>query len=278
MILPEGNSKKYIKVVIGIYVLFTIVSPIITKISGKEIQVSDIIDLDEYIEEAKTASKAQNQMEIQNEDNILDIYINGIKEDMKAKIEAKGYVVNNITINVANDGSYEIQNAILDVEKRASYSTENTKTKSTEQKVANTEKTENAENAGNVEDTENAGNAGNTGNTESIETIEAINKVDVNISMSNTENTNSNNKDSDNNDEGNNQNELSIMQKQELKEYISSVYEIKENNITIIQRSALREGSSATNMSCLALDTDSSTTNMLRLALDTDSSATNSRV
>ena len=233
MILPEGNSKKYIKVVIGIYVLFTIVSPIITKISGKEIQVSDIIDLDEYIEEAKTASKAQNQMEIQNEDNILDISINGIKEDMKAKIEAKGYVVNNITINVANDGSYEIQNAILDVEKRASYSTENTKTKSTEQKVANTEKTENAENAGNVEDTENAGNAGNTGNTESIETIEAINKVDVNISMSNTENTNSNNKDSDNNDEGNNQNELSIMQKQELKEYISSVYEIKENNITI---------------------------------------------
>ena len=234
MILPEGNSKKYIKVVIGIYVLFTIVSPIITKISGKEIQVSDIIDLDEYIEEAKTASKAQNQMEIQNEDNILDIYINGIKEDMKAKIEAKGYVVNNITINVANDGSYEIQNAILDVEKRASYSTENTKTKSTEQKVANTEKTENAENAENVEDTENAGNAGNTGNTESIETIEAINKVDVNISMSNTENTNSNNKDSDNNNEGGNkQNELSIMQKQELKEYISSVYEIKENNITI---------------------------------------------
>ena len=47
MILPEGNSKKYIKVVIGIYVLFTIVSPNITKISGKEIQVSDIIDLDE---------------------------------------------------------------------------------------------------------------------------------------------------------------------------------------------------------------------------------------
>ncbi len=224
MILPEGNSKKYIKVVIGIYVLFTIVSPIITKISGKEIQVSDIIDLDEYIEEAKTASKAQNQMEIQNEDNILDIYINGIKEDMKAKIEAKGYVVNNISINVANDGSYEIQNAILDVEKRASYSTENTKTKSTEQKSAN------KENAENVEDTENAGN---TGNTESIETIEAINKVDINISMSNTENTNSNNKDSDNNDGGNNQNELSIMQKQELKEYISSVYEIKENNITI---------------------------------------------
>ena len=118
MILPEGNSKKYIKVVIGIYVLFTIVSPIITEISGKEIQVSDIIDLDEYIEEAKTTSETQNQMEIQNEDNILDIYVSGIKEDMKAKIEAKGYVVNNINISVAKDGSYEIQSVVLNVEKK----------------------------------------------------------------------------------------------------------------------------------------------------------------
>lgn len=42
--------------------------------------------------------------------------------------------------------------------------------------------------------------------------------------------------------------------------------------------STLRPDSSATNMSCLALDTGSSATNMLRLALDTDSSATNSRV
>ncbi|MCI8482131.1 MAG: hypothetical protein HFJ27_03470 [Clostridia bacterium] len=28
MILPNGNNKKYIKAVIGVYVLFTIISPI----------------------------------------------------------------------------------------------------------------------------------------------------------------------------------------------------------------------------------------------------------
>ena len=52
MILPSGNSKKYIKVVIGIYVLFTIVSPVITKFTGETIEVSDILDLDKYVEEA----------------------------------------------------------------------------------------------------------------------------------------------------------------------------------------------------------------------------------
>ena len=212
MILPEGNSKKYIKVVIGIYVLFTIVSPVITKISGKEIQVSDIIDLDEYIEEAKTASKTQNQMEIQNEDNILDIYVSGIKEDMKAKIEAKSYVVNNINISVANDGSYEIQSVVLDVEKKTSYSTENAKTKSTEDQL---------------------------NNVESVESIEIVNRVDINISGDSTEestniNSNSSIENATETTSGNNKsNDLSIMQKQELKEYISGVYEVKENNITI---------------------------------------------
>ena len=34
MILPEGNSKKYIKVVIGVYILFSIVSPVISKVTG----------------------------------------------------------------------------------------------------------------------------------------------------------------------------------------------------------------------------------------------------
>ena len=212
MILPEGNSKKYIKVVIGIYVLFTIVSPVITKISGKEIQVSDIIDLDEYIEEAKTASKTQNQMEIQNEDNILDIYVSGIKEDMKAKIEAKSYAVNNIKISVANDGSYEIQSVVLDVEKRTGYSTENTKTESTENQL---------------------------NNVENVERIEVVDKVDISVSKDSIENKNDINSNSsiENATEttsGNNKlNGLSIMQKQELKEYISSVYEVKENNITI---------------------------------------------
>ncbi len=210
MILPEGNSKKYIKIVIGIYVLFTIVSPVITKISGKEIQVSDIIDLDEYIEEAKTASKTQNQMEIQNEDNILDIYVSGIKEDMKAKIEAKSYAVNNIKISVANDGSYEIQSVVLDVEKRTGYSTENTKTESTENQL---------------------------NNVENVERIEVVDKVDISVSKDSIENKNDSKSSIENTTEttsGNNKlNGLSIMQKQELKEYISSVYEVKENNITI---------------------------------------------
>lgn len=44
MILPEGNNKKYIKTVIGLYILFTIISPIISKISGG----NSTIDVSKY--------------------------------------------------------------------------------------------------------------------------------------------------------------------------------------------------------------------------------------
>ena len=74
MILPEGNSKKYIKVVISVYILFSIVSPVISKVTGNRFNITDIIDLDEYIEVFKSNSSMQNQLETKNEKKNKEIY------------------------------------------------------------------------------------------------------------------------------------------------------------------------------------------------------------
>ena len=108
MILPEGNSKKYIKVVIGIYVVFTIVTPVITKLTGENVEVSDILNLDQYIEEAEQNSKTQNAIQEDNQDNIRNIYLSSMKEDMKTKLEGRGYLVTDIVIEIADDESYTI--------------------------------------------------------------------------------------------------------------------------------------------------------------------------
>ena len=116
MLLPEGNCKKYIKVVIGIYVMFTIVNPIITKVSGKEITVSDILELDEYISQAEENIKNQNEIEIENENNIMEIYVSGIKQDIKLNIEEKGYVVTNVDIEIEDNKNYKIKKIIVNAE------------------------------------------------------------------------------------------------------------------------------------------------------------------
>ena len=118
MILPEGNSKKYIKVVIGVYILFSIVSPVISKVTGSSFNLTDIIDLDEYIEASKSNSSMQNQLENQNEEQIKGIYLSSIKNDNKEKIESKGYIVNSVEIETEDDEQYTLKKIILDVEKK----------------------------------------------------------------------------------------------------------------------------------------------------------------
>lgn len=193
MILPSGNSKKYIKVVIGIYVLFTIVSPVITKFTGETIEVSDILDLDKYVEEAEDVAIQNN---IQSNNQIMEVYSSGIKEDLKAKIEAKGYMVNSIDIGIANDESYSITDITIDVEK--------------EEKVDGNEMVENEENMGEAD------------STNKVEQIENVNKVEISIAD-----------DSTNSNKNSNEDSLSNSEKKELKEYLSSVYEVNKNNIII---------------------------------------------
>ena len=196
MILPEGNCKKYIKVVIGIYVLFTIVSPVITKFTGRDIKVSDILDLDNYAQEIEEKNKMQNTIEDNNENNIKDIYLEGIKDDMKAKINGKGYDVKDIDIDIANDESYTILTLNINVVK---------------------ENSENQPNKDNI-------------NNDNVEQIEPVNKIEINIGENNNLVNEINNKE---NDTERNKNNLSNTEKKELKEYLSSVYDIKEESITI---------------------------------------------
>lgn len=194
MILPEGNCKKYIKVVIGIYVLFTIVSPVITKFFGKEIKVSEILDLNEYIQEVEASSKMKGSVENENAGNITSIYVNGIKEDMKAKIEAKGYVVNNIELRIGNYDTYEIAEVKLDI-------------------VTN----------------KNSYQENDSNKTNEVEQVQQVEKVKVDILNNEIEEEKQEEQESSRNQE----NKLNITQKQEIKEYLSSTYGISMNNISI---------------------------------------------
>lgn len=44
-ILPEGNNKKYVKVIISIYIVFTILNPILGKLDNN-MSFENIINLD----------------------------------------------------------------------------------------------------------------------------------------------------------------------------------------------------------------------------------------
>lgn len=116
MLLPDGNCKKYVKVVIGVYILFSIVSPVITKVTGNEFRVSDIYDINTYIE-ASTKSSQEN-IENSQQNQIKQVYITNLKNDMKQKIQEKGYSIKSLTLEISNDGQYTLKKIFAQVSKR----------------------------------------------------------------------------------------------------------------------------------------------------------------
>lgn len=118
MILPSGNNKKYIKAVIGVYILFTIISPILGKITNIDL---DNIDYEKYFKDLDTSQTVSQSLTKNNDKSIEEIYENNIKQDMKAKLKEQGYIVENIDLNIEfkNESNYgKITSIFLSVYKQ----------------------------------------------------------------------------------------------------------------------------------------------------------------
>lgn len=113
MILPNSSSKKYVKVVIGMYILFTIVSPIIKKVGGKDINLNTI-NIEKYEQQiSKSDNTISRKFEDNNTRSIKDIYVSNLKADISAKLKEKGYEIDISDIQIKDDENYTIEKITL---------------------------------------------------------------------------------------------------------------------------------------------------------------------
>lgn len=118
MLLPNGSSKKYVRVVIGIYILFTIISPVISSLPNGKINVNDIFNTSQYETEiSKSDENISKKIEASNNRTIKDIYISNLEEDIRSKLKEKGYEVSDAYIKVKDDENYTIEKIDLSVYK-----------------------------------------------------------------------------------------------------------------------------------------------------------------
>ena len=111
MIMPNGNNKKYIKVVLGVYIVFNIISPVVNKFANSNFKISSIMNINKYMKEVELNNIKTDNININsvNDENIRQIYISNLKEDMKAKLKEKGYLIYKIEIKVDNSSNYNIE-------------------------------------------------------------------------------------------------------------------------------------------------------------------------
>ena len=115
MLLPNNKTKKYVRMVFGIYIIFNIISPFV---QNKDILDVSSYDLNEYIGNYTTNQTNEEQSTVNSQ--IEEIYIGELEKDITKKVEKLGYQV--ITCNVyatlssENEENY-IEEIVLTVEK-----------------------------------------------------------------------------------------------------------------------------------------------------------------
>ena len=115
MLLPNNKTKKYVRMVFGIYIIFNIISPFV---KNKDILDVSSYDLNEYIGNYTTNQTNEEQSTVNSQ--IEEIYIEELEKDITKKIENLGYQVTTCnvyaTLSNENEENY-IEEIVLTVEK-----------------------------------------------------------------------------------------------------------------------------------------------------------------
>lgn len=121
MIIPSGNLKKYINIVLGIYIVFTIISPIV---NNKVIDF-DSIKIDKYISGLKTNNEYNQNNSMDK--RLQELYIEELKKNIKIQVEQIGYEISECKIDAdlkANSSESGIKRIDLVLKKKSNQNIE----------------------------------------------------------------------------------------------------------------------------------------------------------
>ena len=131
MLLPNNKTKKYIRMVMGIYILFTIISPFI---SNQEVFDINDINLEEYTTTQTSTTLNQTSMD----ERIKELYIQELEKDITKKLTEKGYEVTSCKVKAEiSDKEEETKISQIKVNVQKSQENDNSENNENEQNLEN---------------------------------------------------------------------------------------------------------------------------------------------
>lgn len=110
IILPEGKNKKYVKTVIGVYILFTIIYPLINKVTKTNINT-----LIENTTKQMSTYQENNSLKIDTDKYIENTYKKKIEEDIRKRANEKNLNITslNVYIETEDENRYGMLNRLV---------------------------------------------------------------------------------------------------------------------------------------------------------------------
>lgn len=117
MILPENKSKKYIKIMFGIFIVYTIISPVFEFFSNTSID--RMIDKGEEAIEASSSNIDNiNDNQDYTDKAVINLYSQSLEKEINNVLQNNGYIPEKIELKIASDGTYNINQISIKVKEK----------------------------------------------------------------------------------------------------------------------------------------------------------------
>ena len=185
MLLPNNKTKKYIKMVMGLYILFSIIAPFVNNSNVLNFNIEDVYS--DYSKEISSTSATSMEGEVNQasmDDRLNKLYKEQLESDITQKVEEKGYDVRKCKVDAhISESDTGLEYITIEIDG----------------KNDNVENSNNSDNSNKTDATENSNgsskyskNSGNTLEDKIVKEIQKIQKVEIDVSKGDdSEDTNS---------------------------------------------------------------------------------------
>ena len=185
MLLPNNKTKKYVKMVMGLYILFSIIAPFVNNINVLNFNIENVYsDYSKEISSTSATSTAGEVNQASMDDRLNKLYKEQLESDITQKVEEKGYDVRKCKVDAhISESETGIEYITIEIDG----------------KNDNVENSNNSDNSNKTDATENSNdsskyskNSGNTLEGKIVKEIQKIQKVEIDVSKGDdSEDTNS---------------------------------------------------------------------------------------
>lgn len=194
MLLPNNKTKKYIKMVMGLYILFSIIAPFVNNSNVLNFNIEDVYsDYSKEISNTSTTSTAGEVNQASMDDRLNQLYKEQLESDITQKVEEKGYDVRKCKVDAhVSESDTGIESITIEIDGK----NDNTENSNNSNKTDTTEKSNNSKKTDATDNSNDSSkyskNSGNTLEDKIVKEIQKIQKVEIDVSKGDdSEDTNS---------------------------------------------------------------------------------------
>lgn len=151
ILIKDSKNSKYIKTLIGIYIMYIIITPGLDFLKSEKIDFSDT-KYDKYFSESNMYQKFETNIKEINPINMKETYELNLKQDIEEKLREKGYIVSNIKLKINMESMSARYGEIEEIEISLSKKNKNERKNTENQNMINVEEIKVKVNDNNIEE------------------------------------------------------------------------------------------------------------------------------